>query len=202
MRQQGKLSEWNDARGFGFVQPNGGGERCFVHIRAFTSRDRRPSLGDVLTYEVQRDAQGRNNAVDVRFALQRNGARPGTRPASRSSGGPDRLPRTLIGLLFLAGIAIASLAGYCPLWLAAVYGGLSLITFWVYSLDKASAKSGLDRVPEKMLQMLALFGGWPGALIAQEKRRHKNRKASFQMMFWVVVALNLAALYWVCVNLG
>lgn len=34
MRLQGKISEWNDARGFGFVQPNGGGERCFVHIRA------------------------------------------------------------------------------------------------------------------------------------------------------------------------
>jgi cold shock CspA family protein len=41
MRQQGRLSEWNDARGFGFVQPNGGGDRCFVHIRAFAARDRR-----------------------------------------------------------------------------------------------------------------------------------------------------------------
>jgi cold shock CspA family protein len=41
MRQQGRLSEWNDARGFGFVQPHGGGDRCFVHIGAFAGRDRR-----------------------------------------------------------------------------------------------------------------------------------------------------------------
>lgn len=195
MRQQGKLSEWNDARGFGFVQPNGGGERCFVHIHAFTTRDRRPALGDVITYEVQRDAKGRNNAVGVRFALQRDGVRAGTRANSRNTAGPDRLPRTAIALLFLAGIGISSLTGYCPTWLAALYAGLSAVTYWVYSLDKVSAQRGLDRTPENILQMLALFGGWPGALIAQARLRHKNRKVSFQIMFWVTVALNLATVW-------
>ncbi len=199
MRQQGKLCEWNDARGFGFVQPNGGGERCFVHVHAFTARDRRPALGDVITYEVQRDAKGRNNAVGVRFALQRDGARAGIRATQRNAAGPDRLPRTAIALLFLAGVGMASLFGYCPPWLAAVYAGLSALTYWVYSLDKVSAQRGLDRTPENILQMLALFGGWPGALVAQARLRHKNRKVSFQVMFWIVTAMNLAALWWVCI---
>jgi uncharacterized membrane protein YsdA (DUF1294 family)/cold shock CspA family protein len=195
MRQQGKLSEWDDARGFGFVQPNGGGERCFVHIRAFTARDRRPALGDVITYEVKPDARGRLNAVGVRFALQRSGAR-GT--ASKSTGhGPDRLPRTLIALVFLAGVVAAMFGGFLPPWVPAVYLGLSGVTYLAYWQDKAAAQRDRRRTPESTLQMLALFGGWPGALIAQATLRHKNRKVSFQVTFWMVVVVNLAGLVWI-----
>jgi uncharacterized membrane protein YsdA (DUF1294 family)/cold shock CspA family protein len=204
MRQQGKLSEWDDARGFGFVQPNGGGERCFVHIRAFTARDRRPALGDVITYEVQRDARGRNNAVAVRFALQRGGTRAGTRAGTSRApaAGRDVLPRTAIALVFLACVLVAMLAGFLPFWLAAVYFGLSGLTYLVYSYDKEAAQRDQQRTPEKILQMLALFGGWPGALIAQAKLRHKNRKASFQGVFWVVVVINLVALVWLLRGFG
>ena len=38
MRYQGKLVEWNDAKGFGFVLPNAGGRKIFVHLNAFSSR--------------------------------------------------------------------------------------------------------------------------------------------------------------------
>lgn len=194
MRQQGRLSEWNDARGFGFVQPNGGGDRCFVHIRAFSARDRRPALGDVITYDVQRDAQGRFNATHVRFALQRDGLRAGT--ASKSNGGRDRMPRRAIALLFLAGLVAATALGHCPPWIAALYLGLSPLTFLVYWHDKSAAQRDRQRTPEKVLQLLALSGGWPGALLAQATLRHKNRKVSFQVTFWGAVAVNLTALAW------
>ncbi|WP_367346382.1 DUF1294 domain-containing protein [Stenotrophomonas bentonitica] len=200
MRLQGKLSEWNDARGFGFVQPNGGGERCFVHIHAFTDPDRRPLLGDVITYDVQRDAQGRNTAVGVRFARQRGWARAGSRATQRDASGADILPRTTIALLFLAGIGIAALLGRVPVLIGAIYVGLSGVTYWVYALDKVSAQRGLGRTSEKTLHMLEVFGGWPGALIAQARLRHKNRKVSFQVTFWIGVVLNLAALWWVFAN--
>lgn len=198
MRQQGKLTEWNDARGFGFVQPNGGGDRCFVHIRAFTARDRRPALGDVITYEVQRDAQGRLNAAGMRFALQRDGTRSATGTHARPHNRRDRLPRTSLALLFLSAMVIAAALGRCPHWMAAAYLGLSGVTYLFYWHDKAAAQRDQQRTPENVLQMLALFGGWPGALIAQATLRHKNRKTSFQIVFWLVVALNVAALWWVC----
>lgn len=193
MRLQGKISEWDDARGFGFVSPNGGGERCFVHIRAFAARDRRPATGDVVTYAVERDAQGRRNAAQVRFALQRGGAR-NTRSAERK--GRDIFPRNAIALLFLAGITGLTMWMHGPLWLPAVYFGASVVTFLFYWFDKRAAENDRQRTPEKTLQLLALLGGWPGALLAQSELRHKNRKASFQQVFWVVVVINVGAAAW------
>lgn len=84
-----------------------------------------------------------------------------------------------------------------PLWLAAVYPVLSGVAFAAYWRDKRAAQCEQRRTPENTLQLLALFGGWPGALLAQAVLRHKNRKVSFQIGFWVVVAVNLAALAWI-----
>lgn len=44
MRYQGKITDWKDDKGFGFVTPNGGGPRVFVHIKSFSSRQRRRSV--------------------------------------------------------------------------------------------------------------------------------------------------------------
>ena len=63
---------------------------------------------------------------------------------------------------------------------------VSLATFFVYGWDKRQAVRNAQRVPEKTLHLLAVFGGWPGALLAQHFFRHKNRKASFQMVFWLI----------------
>ncbi|MGH8037682.1 MAG: DUF1294 domain-containing protein [Stenotrophomonas sp.] len=89
-----------------------------------------------------------------------------------------------------------SVLWHWPLWLAAVYPVLSAVTFAVYWRDKTAAQHEQRRTPENTLQLLALFGGWPGALLAQAVLRHKNRKTSFQVGFWVVVAINLLALGW------
>ena len=42
MRYQGKIIKWNDEKGFGFVVPKGGNQPVFVHVRAFSNRQRRP----------------------------------------------------------------------------------------------------------------------------------------------------------------
>jgi uncharacterized membrane protein YsdA (DUF1294 family) len=44
--------------------------------------------------------------------------------------------------------------------------------------------------------MLALAGGWPGALVAQTLLRHKSRKQPFRSVFRATVLLNCAALAW------
>src|SRR3546814_19155049 len=33
MRLAGRISDWNDEKRYGFVTPNGGGDRAFVHIK-------------------------------------------------------------------------------------------------------------------------------------------------------------------------
>jgi cold shock CspA family protein len=67
MEQQGRLTQWNDARGFGFITPLSGGARIFVHISQFQPRNRRPCLNDQLTYSIGRDEQGRLRAKEVRY---------------------------------------------------------------------------------------------------------------------------------------
>lgn len=78
--------------------------------------------------------------------------------------------------------------------LLAWYGLWSLITLLVYAKDKHAAQKGLWRVPERRLHSLSLVGGWPGALIAHRVIRHKNRKLSFQLMFWLTVFVNVGTL--------
>jgi uncharacterized membrane protein YsdA (DUF1294 family) len=46
------------------------------------------------------------------------------------------------------------------------------------------------------LHLLALAGGWPGALVAQNRLRHKSRKKPFRTIFWATVAINGAAFVW------
>jgi uncharacterized membrane protein YsdA (DUF1294 family) len=81
-----------------------------------------------------------------------------------------------------------------------VYVVASAVTIVVYALDKNAAMNGRWRTRESTLHWFALAGGWPGAWIAQRLFRHKTRKGSFIVVFWLSVMLNLAALAWVVVE--
>jgi cold shock CspA family protein len=67
MRLQGRLSEWNGDRGFGFVTQNGTGKRHFLHVSQWQSRHSRPQVGDTVTYEVGADERGRPQARNARM---------------------------------------------------------------------------------------------------------------------------------------
>lgn len=84
-----------------------------------------------------------------------------------------------------------------PLAVVLGYGLMSLVTFLAYVLDKRAARLGRPRTPENTLHLLELLGGWPGAFVAQRTVRHKNAKAAYQVVFWLIVALHAAA--WVAV---
>ena len=76
-----------------------------------------------------------------------------------------------------------------------IYGFASFVTFFLYAHDKRAAICNQWRVPEKTLHLASLFCGWPGALVAQQILRHKNRKTSFLVVFWVTVAVNVYGLH-------
>ena len=73
---------------------------------------------------------------------------------------------------------------------------IGVMTFFVYAKDKRAAINGNWRVPEKTLHIFSVAGGWLGALIAQDKLRHKTQKQPFRSIYWVTVAVNVATFVW------
>jgi uncharacterized membrane protein YsdA (DUF1294 family) len=73
-----------------------------------------------------------------------------------------------------------------------IYIVMSIITFIAYVMDKKSAIEHRWRIAEVKLHLFELLGGWPGALIAQNIIRHKNKKLSYQFVFWLIVLLHMA----------
>ena len=186
MRIKGTITNWNDERGYGFIEPDAGGRDVFVHISAFDSSIRGSPESRRVVFEKGRDARGRTRAENVRFTKQRM-----------------RLSQLLnldnlgiaAAVLFLGFLALAAFSERFQVTVPAFYLLASLLLFGVYAWDKSAARNDRWRTPEKTLHLLALAGGWPGALVAQKLFRHKSRKRSFQVIFWLTVVLNCAGLY-------
>jgi uncharacterized membrane protein YsdA (DUF1294 family) len=104
--------------------------------------------------------------------------------------------------LFVIIVGVSVLAGRIPLWILAFYMAVSLLTFIIYAVDKSAAKRKTWRTKESTLHMLSLTGGWPGALIAQQKLHHKIKKQPFRFVFWVTVLLNCLAFAWLLTPTG
>ena len=73
---------------------------------------------------------------------------------------------------------------------------LNLAAYVMYARDKSAARQGRRRTPEATLLLLGLLGGWPAALIAQRRLRHKTAKTSFQVRFWLTVVANVTPVIW------
>ena len=248
LRFEGRMTAWNDDKGFGFATPDAGDQDIFVHVSACDPRNgRRLQVGDRVSFEVERNLQGKKRARAVRlpeapgtvpfapaarrapFATEgprgraleptglagrhpappspsrtdhrRGGRAPAPEQARRRSG-PRRMSNTapassaaarwvfpVFCILFL----YAAWAWKMPGWVPALYGGASVLSLLAYAMDKAAAQRGAWRTPENTLHVLALAGGWPGALLAQGWLRHKTVKAEFRAVFWTTVVFNIAA---------
>jgi len=187
MRFDGKLSSWNDERGFGFIEPLEGGQEIFVHIKSFPPGTRRPVVGLSLSFEVELGPQGKKRAKSVEFIRYRGPARAARAEAPAAW----TLPR----LLVLPGFVVVDLlvASRWPVsrWVAAIYLFVSFAAFIAYAIDKSAARDGRWRTPEATLHWFSLACGWPGALLAQQLLRHKSSKPSFVANFWATVAANV-----------
>jgi uncharacterized membrane protein YsdA (DUF1294 family)/cold shock CspA family protein len=189
MRFTGIPKTWNDDRGFGFIESNQGGQEVFVHIKDFPSGSGRPSVGQALTFEVETRPDGRKKARAVQYPVR-------ARSASRlriEEPAPWTVPRALAIPAFAVVYAVVVWRwGFSPVVFLA-YVVLSLVTMLTYTFDKSAAVSGQWRTAEDALHVLALAGGWPGALLAQQLLRHKTSKQSFISLFWLTVVFNVGA---------
>lgn len=176
---QGKIVEWNDQKGYGFIAPINNEQHIFMHISALKNRSVRPELNDKVCFEVSRDTQKRLNATEV-ILINRK-----------------LLSFTvLLAYLYLLFVVAAAYFFNAPLWLIPAYLGLSVFTFLIYAWDKRAARKGAWRTSEKTLHLLSLFGGWPGALFAQNKLRHKSKKQPFKAILWIMITINCSAFVW------
>jgi uncharacterized membrane protein YsdA (DUF1294 family)/cold shock CspA family protein len=182
-QQKGKVSTWKDDRGFGFIKPDDGREEVFFHRSSLTNSRALPTKNASLTYTLTYDGKRRPRAIDVRFDDE---------PMS-----PARIALSVVGTFFIALAVVTFLSDISPLILAA-YFIVSGVTFTVYKSDKFRAVRGKRRTREVTIHFLELIGGWPGALVAQWRYRHKNRKRSYQVTYWMIVFTNLAVLTWYC----
>jgi len=72
---------------------------------------------------------------------------------------------------------------------------INIAAFGAYGADKKAARTGEWRIPEAHLHALEFLGGWIGAFVAQKFFHHKNKKRSYQIMFWLMLFLQGLAIY-------
>ncbi|SIQ13346.1 cold shock and DUF1294 domain-containing protein [Pseudacidovorax sp. RU35E] len=189
-RFTGTVREWNDERGFGFIDADVGGEPIFFHIKALPPGAGRPQRGQRLSFEVGQGPNQRKRALHVRpergVAVAAAGRRRAA-PIRARRGGVTLFVLPAFGLVWLTAV----MTGNAPRWTGWLYVGASAVCFAAYALDKSAARAGRWRTPESTLLMLGLLGGWPGAILAQQYLRHKSSKASFRKALWGTVVANV-----------
>lgn len=190
MRHQGRITTWNDDKGFGFITRNNEGTTVLVHVSAFRDRQRRPVVGELVTYAITSDAKDRRRVVQVAFVGEPTRVRDTS--TTRTTGIGTLVP----AMLFMALVVVAAVIGRLAWIVVGFYALASLITFFAYGLDKAAARTGRWRTRESTLHLFALIGGWPGAAIAQYALRHKSRKGSFRIVFWLTVLIHCTVAGW------
>jgi uncharacterized membrane protein YsdA (DUF1294 family)/cold shock CspA family protein len=188
MRFRGTLINWNDERGFGYIESSEGGEPIFAHVSAWPRGTQRPRLNQAVSFEVELGPKGKR-ASNVQPIL------PGRSVSRRVGGGQAKWGTASLFCIpaFLLIYGLVAVLWRPPLWVAGLYGGVSLVTFLAYARDKSAALHAERRMPESSLHFLAIVCGWPGALLAQQFLRHKSTKREFRQVFWVTVLLNISA---------
>ena len=98
----------------------------------------------------------------------------------------------------MSGAAASASGGWTVLlvWLAAI----NLVTFAVYGIDKAKAKRGAWRVPEKTLFLLPLLGGSLGALLGMRVFHHMTKHWYFVWGIPLILLAQIALAVWLYVK--
>ncbi|HOX60516.1 MAG TPA: DUF1294 domain-containing protein [Candidatus Magasanikbacteria bacterium] len=77
---------------------------------------------------------------------------------------------------------------------------LNFLAFLLMAVDKFRAGTGAQRFPEKLYFLLALVGGSPGIILGMKIWRHKTRKASFFTTIGIIIALQIAGIFFFLQN--
>ncbi len=187
----GKVVRWRDEERAGYIKVKSIKARVFFPQSAFVFRDKRPAKHQQVSFVL-----GRRRGEWVATRVIPQGYELGwadreSTPSGTVLGGG--FSETLLGsafiLLYLAAVSFISLP------LASAYLLASCLLLILYRTDKRSAQNGRTRVPDFVLHLLAVLGGWPGGLLAQMRYQHHTANIGFVRAFWFSVALNAVGSY-------
>lgn len=191
MQKQGRLKNWNDDKGFGFIAGEKGQPDLFIHISDFQQCSFRPQINQQITFTPSQDKRGRSRAINAHIAGQNIKAKKNLLKG-RSAG----IFSIGFSVIFLILVVVLVIVEKLPWIVLYWYLMLSTLLFVLYKSDKQAAKLQYWRTKENTLHILSMIGGWPGALIAQQTLRHKSNKTSFRVIFFITLLVNLAGFGW------
>lgn len=86
--------------------------------------------------------------------------------------------------------------------IAAYFAVLSIMALAMMKIDKRQAQQRRQRIPEKNLWRVAIFGGGIGAYIGMMAFRHKTKHTNFRVGFLVLAMVQAAILLWISAEIG
>ena len=172
---KGYVVHFNEEKGYGFIGSDDYEENIFVHISKVKNADEL-SRGQAVKFDIEKTKKGLA-AINV------------------IAGKKQYSPYLIFGFISLfTTLAIFTYTNQHLQTLIAYLLAINSTTFTLYGYDKFISRRDKLRVPELNLQTLSLLGGSPAALMAQKFFRHKTIKGSFQIVYWLIVTLQIGLL--------
>ncbi len=197
MRDQGRLVEWFDDKGYGFIQPNDASkDRVFLHIKDFARQGPRPIVGCALEYTVLLDGDGRFRAQQVMYLKASQTQKILPKPKNVKGQQQKLKPMQIACIAYILALAVFTILGMLSGMVLLFISITNALTYWLYAQDKEAALLGNRRIPEQSLHILSFLGGWPTAWLAQERLRHKTQKQPFRKIYFCTIALNILLILW------
>ena len=175
---QGVVVYYNREKAYGFIDSNEHEKNIFVHFSKINNA-KELSQGQAVEFQVKETAKGLSAINVIAGAKQ-------TSPYALFGTISATLFASLFGLLYF--YQLNPILDYIV--------AINITTFLLYGYDKMIASTDKLRVPEYNLHALALLGGSPAGLSAQKFFRHKTLKGSFQLVYWIIVFIQVGLFYW------
>ncbi len=189
----GKVVRWRDDEAAGYIKVQSLKAKVYFPQSSFVFRDKRPEKHQRVSFVAGRRG---DQWVATRVIPQGYTIGFADQPTEQTSGTlmSGSFSEVVLAIAFVC-LHLSAVA-FLSLPVAAAYLLLSCLLLWLYRFDKRTAQaSGRTSVPDTILHLLSLIGGWPGGLMAQLRYHHHTANIRFVRIFWFTVAANVVWTY-------